>query len=117
MWIINIKQFKVVLKMEKFNNYSTLLNTYPELATRLKNNVVGDIWIDKPITLFNSLQEYGLFEMESGYYDHILNRMSFGNVPYIDLEEFAQEVLLFSYQLTYYDKDKQVVLSTCYQWN
>ena len=25
--------------MEKFNNYSTLFNSYPELATRLKNNV------------------------------------------------------------------------------
>lgn len=46
-----------------------------------------------------------------------IKKLTIVDVPYIDLEEFAQEVLLFSYQLTYYDKDKQVVLSTCYQWN
>lgn len=107
--------------MEKFQNYNKLVKTYPELATRLKNNVVGNVWIDKPITLFNSLKEYGLFEMEDSCYDHILSRMSYNDNSYpftfIDLEDFAQEVLLFSYKYTYYDKDSNVVLSTCYQWN
>ena len=103
-----------------YRDFENLITYEPELAQRVKENISMDIWKNKQITLFQSLKDYALFELEEGKYSNILNDTFFGDLYYpnfvlpfqfLDFDAFAKALVEQFSTKTFYDEKTGYVLT------
>lgn len=102
-----------------YENLNELNKYEPELTKRLKANVTMDIWIEEPITVFHSLKEYALFELEA-YANVIYDLFTEDSVPLLDFinhEAFAKALIDAESHHLFFDEDTGYVVKTDYEWN
>lgn len=102
-----------------YENLNELNKYEPELTERLKEKVTLDIWIEEPITVFQSLKEYALFELEeySNVIEDLFSEETVLPLNFIDHEAFAKALIESEYNHLFFDEETGYVVKTNYEWN